>query len=208
MHGRFITLEGIEGAGKSTHMAFMERYLRERGVDVIVTREPGGTELGEAIRQVLLDPKFQMAAMTECLLMFAARAEHLAKLIEPALARGQTVLSDRFTDATYAYQGAGRAMDTAVIDRLRELVQGDLQPDLTLLLDVPVEAALARIGKRGGRDRFESERHAFFAAVREAYLDLAAAQSHRFRVIDAGLSLPAVEHQIRGELDRFLRVAD
>jgi dTMP kinase len=167
--GKFITVEGTEGVGKSTNLEFIRSQLCAAGMDVVQTREPGGTPLGEAIRGLLLDPAFTgMDELCELQLMFAARAEHLGKVIRPALERGQCVLSDRFTDATYAYQGGGRGVDVSVIARLEELVQGDFRPDLTLLLDVPVEVGLARAGQRGSLDRFEQEQIEFFERVRAA----------------------------------------
>lgn len=203
MSGKFITVEGIEGVGKSTNMDFIHRQLQASGRDVLVTREPGGTPLAEAIRSLLLDPAYTgMDTLCELQLMFAARAEHLSKVIRPALAAGQWVLCDRFTDATYAYQGGGRGVDTAVIARLEDLVQGGFRPDLTLLLDVPVELGLARAGQRGALDRFEQEQIDFFERVRQAYLDMARRHPGRYRVIDAGLPLEAVQQLISECLPR------
>lgn len=199
--GLFITLEGIEGAGKSTHLAFLREHIESAGVPLVVTREPGGTELGEKIRELLLhSADNSMCADTELLLMFAARAEHLDKIIRPALADGRWVLSDRFTDATYAYQGGGRGVAPERIALLETWVQGDLRPDLTLLLDVPVEVGLARAGDRGLPDRFERENGEFFARVRQAYLDLARRAPERIRVIDAGQSREQVEQRIAATL--------
>jgi dTMP kinase len=198
MSGKFITVEGIEGVGKSTNMAFIHRQLQAAGWDVLVTREPGGTPLAEAIRTLLLDPAFTgMDMLCELQLMFAARAEHLAKVIRPALAAGRWVLCDRFTDATYAYQGGGRGVDAAVIARLEDLVQGGFRPDLTLLLDVPVELGLSRARQRGELDRFEQEEIEFFERVRQAYLDMARRHPGRYRIIDASQSLEAVQQLIR-----------
>ena len=198
MNGKFITVEGIEGVGKSTNLAFIRARLSAAGKTVVQTREPGGTPLGEAIRELLLDPAYTgMDALCELQLMFAARAEHLARLIRPALARGEWVLCDRFTDATYAYQGGGRGVDVSLIARLEELVQGDFRPDLTLLLDVPVAVGLARARQRGAPDRFEQEQAAFFERVRRSYLDLAARHPERYRVIDASRKLEDVQLQIR-----------
>jgi dTMP kinase len=195
--GKFITVEGIEGVGKTTNMAFVEQTLRAAGYEVVVTREPGGTALGEAIRGLLLDPQYTgMDPVCELQLMFAARAEHLAKVIRPALAQGQWVLCDRFTDATYAYQGGGRGIDTGIIARLETLVQGDFRPDLTLLLDVPVEVGLARASERSTPDRFEQEKVDFFERVRQAYLQMAAAAVDRYRIIDASRSLDVVQQQL------------
>ena len=197
MKGKFITVEGIEGVGKTTNIDFIHQQLQAAGRDVVLTREPGGTPLGEAIRGLLLDPAYTgMDSTCELQLMFAARAEHLAKVVWPALEQGQWVLCDRFTDATYAYQGAGRGIDSGVIARLEELVQGDFRPDLTLLLDVPVEIGLARAGKRGALDRFEQEKVAFFERVRNDYLEMAQRSPDRYRVIDASLPLNDVQNQI------------
>jgi dTMP kinase len=171
---------------------------------VVLTREPGGTPLAEAIRGLLLDPAYTgMDSTCELQLMFAARAEHLAKVVWPALEQGQWVLCDRFTDATYAYQGGGRGIDGGVIARLEELVQGDFRPDLTLLLDVPVEIGLARASKRGALDRFEQEKVAFFERVRNAYLEMAQRSPDRYRVIDASLPLIDVQNQIAAILSTY-----
>ena len=203
MSGRFITVEGIEGVGKSTNLAFIRDRLAALGQPVIVTREPGGTELGEAIRGLLLDHRnTAMSDDTELLLMFAARAQHLAEVVRPAMARGQWVLCDRFTDATYAYQGGGRGTARERIAALEQWVQEGLRPDLTLLLDVPVELGLERAGRRGELDRFERERADFFARVREAYLGLAEAEPARFRVIDASRPLEAVQAELAEVLER------
>jgi dTMP kinase len=193
--GLFITVEGIEGVGKSTNMAYVHQCLLEHGVEVVLTREPGGTELAEKIRHLLLDHRNDnMADDTELLLMFAARAQHLAELIKPALAAGKWVLCDRFTDATYAYQGGGRGIDMSRIAQLEQWVQGDLRPDLTLLLDTPVEVGLARAaGRQQEADRFEREKQAFFEKVRNAYLHMAAQAPQRYRVIDASQQLEQVK---------------
>ena len=197
MKGQFITVEGIEGVGKTTNIGFIHQQLLAAGKDVLVTREPGGTSLGEAIRGLLLDPEYTgMDSTCELQLMFAARAEHLARVIRPALEKGQWVLCDRFTDATYAYQGGGRGIDTGVIARLEALVQGDFRPDVTLLLDVPVEVGLARAGQRGDLDRFEQEKVEFFERVRQAYLDMARQYAARYRVIDASQPLEQVQQQL------------
>ena len=197
MKGKFITVEGIEGVGKTTNIGFIHQQLQAAGRDVVLTREPGGTPLGEAVRGLLLDPEYTgMDSTCELQLMFAARAEHLAKLVWPALEKGQWVLCDRFTDATYAYQGGGRGIDTSIIARLEELVQDDFRPDLTLLLDVPVEIGLARAGKRGALDRFEQEQAGFFEKVRTCYLEMAKASPGRYRVVDASLPLKDVQKQI------------
>lgn len=188
--GRFITLEGGEGAGKSTMLERTEAWLRKAGCDVITTREPGGTQLAEQIRSLVLDASTENGAdtpgaLTELLLMFAARAQHLERLIRPALAEGRTVLCDRFTDATWAYQGGGRGMPAKWIAALEELVHGDLQPDMTLLLDLDVEHGLERAANRSDPDWFERQQIDFFERVREAYLERARAFPARFVIIDA-----------------------
>jgi dTMP kinase len=195
--GLFITLEGPEGAGKSTNREYLAARLREQGVDVVMTREPGGTPLAERIRELLLAPSEErMAVDTELLLMFAARAQHLAEVIRPALARGAVVLCDRFTDATYAYQGGGRGLPVERIAILEAFVQGELRPDLTLVFDLPVEVGLARAAARGRLDRFEQEGQAFFEAVRQAYLQRAGQQPQRYRLLDAAQPLNAVQQAI------------
>lgn len=205
MTGRFITVEGIEGVGKSTQMEFLRAQLEAAGREVTVTREPGGTALGEELRALLLGHRHDgMADDTELLLMFAARAEHLARVIRPALAAGRWVLCDRFTDATYAYQGGGRGLPRERIARLEEWVQGGLRPDLTLLLDCPVAVGLARAGRRGGADRFEKEQAVFFERVRHAYLELAREHPARFRVIDAAAAVAEVQRQIAAVLGHFV----
>ncbi len=200
--GRFITLEGGEGVGKSTNLAFIQAHLEAAGLEVVATREPGGTPLAEQIRELLLAVRDEpMADLTELLLVFAARAQHLKTLVEPALARGAWVLSDRFTDATYAYQGGGRGLDARVIGDLEELVQGDLRPDLTLYLDLPPDVSESRLAGRQ-LDRFEREKRAFFDRVRAVYLQRAA--EPRFRVIDAGLALEQVQRALAAALDEFI----
>lgn len=196
--GRFITLEGGEGVGKSTNLAFMRELLAGRGVETVVTREPGGTPVAERIRLLLLETGAEpVGEVAELLLIFAARDQHLRQVIRPALQRGAWVLCDRFTDASYAYQGGGRGMDVNTIACLEQLVQGGLRPDLTLLLDAPVAVSIARTAQRGGSpDRFESEKQDFFERVRAAYLQRAAADSGRYRVIDAGRPLAAVQADI------------
>lgn len=197
MTGLFITLEGPEGAGKSTNREYLAQRLREHGLDVVLTREPGGTPLAERVRELLLAPADEpMASDTELLLVFAARAQHLAQVIRPTLARGAVVLCDRFTDATYAYQGGGRGLSVQRIEQLECFVQGDLRPDLTLIFDLPVEIGLSRAAARGRLDRFEQEGLAFFEAVRSAYLDRAREVPQRYRVIDAGQSLSAVQRDL------------
>lgn len=205
MTRRFITLEGGEGAGKSTSLAFIRDYFAARGLPLQVTREPGGTPLAEQVRELLLQKRRETVAPdTELLLVFAARAQHLAEVIRPALARGEWVLCDRFTDATFAYQGGGRGLSTARIAELESLVQGDLRPGLTLLLDLPVAEGLARAAARAEKDRFESEQEAFFERVRAVYCARAQAEPGRFRVIDAGQPLPAVQAAIRAALNAWV----
>lgn len=195
--GLFITVEGGEGVGKSTNIAFLEQHLRERGVDLLVTREPGGSKLGETLRQLLLDVDEEpVDPMAELLMMFAARAQHIKTRIEPALSAGRWVLCDRFTDATYAYQCGGRGIPRSAVAALEELVQGQLRPDCTLLLDAPVSTGMARARERGELDRFEREELAFFERVRATYLDLAQSSSGRYRIVDASQSLEAVQMQL------------
>ena len=192
--GLFVTIEGGEGVGKSTNIAFIADQLQQANIPFVLTREPGGTELAEDIRQLLLAPRDEaVAENTELLLMFAARAQHIAEVIEPALARGQWVVCDRFTDATFAYQGGGRGIGADKIADLEQWVQGDLRPDYTLLLDAPVDIGLARANKRGELDRFEREQALFFDRVRTTYLSLAAKHKERYRVIDASQNLAAVQ---------------
>ena len=208
MAGRFITLEGSEGCGKSTNLEHIRQYLEAAGKEVLLTREPGGTPLGESIRELLLDHRqSQMCDDTELLLMFAARAQHLAEVIRPALEAGKWVLCDRFTDATYAYQGGGRGIDTARIASLEQWVQGELRPDLTLLLDMPVAAGLSRAGERSAPDRFEREQLDFFERVRRAYLQLAESHPQRYRVIDASHPLEVVQQALDVQLQHFLESA-
>lgn len=199
MSGLFITLEGPEGAGKSTNREYLAELLKQAGVEVVLTREPGGTPLAERIRELLLAPDTEvMAVDTELLLMFAARAQHLAGVIRPALARGAVVLCDRFTDATYAYQGGGRGLAHERIAILEQFVQGDLRPDLTLVFDLPVEVGLARAAARGKLDRFEQEQQSFFEAVRQTYLTRAAQAPERYRVLDAAQPLSQVQADLAG----------
>jgi dTMP kinase len=191
--GKFITLEGIDGAGKSTHIAGIADFLRARGKSVVVTREPGGTPLGEKLRTVLLSQPMNLD--TETLLMFAARREHIAQIIAPAVSEGRWVVSDRFTDATYAYQGSGGGMAKERIATLERWVQGRLKPDLTLVFDVPVSVALARLS-RDRRDRFESENQSYFERVRAGYLERAASEPDRVRVIDGRRPLAEVKQEV------------
>ncbi|MGB4072931.1 dTMP kinase [Pseudomonas sp.] len=207
MSGLFITLEGPEGAGKSTNRDYLAERLREQGIDVLLTREPGGTPLAEQVRELLLAPSNEiMAADTELLLVFAARAQHLDQVIRPALARGCVVLCDRFTDATYAYQGGGRGLSEARIAVLEEFVQGALRPDLTLVFDLPVEVGLARAAARGRLDRFEQEGRQFFDAVRHTYLRRAAEQPQRYRILDAAQSLSEVQQALDKLLPQLLEL--
>lgn len=204
--GRFITLEGIEGAGKSSQIAPLAALLRAQGLEVITTREPGGAPLAERLRALLLDPAhLGMSATTELLLMFAARSEHLEQCIRPALAAGRWVLCDRFTDATYAYQGGGRGIDPARIALLEQLVQGTLRPDVTFVFDLPPELGLSRAKSRTATtDRFELETQRFFAAARAVYLDRARAHPERYRVIDATAPLAEVTQAVAAELKAIL----
>lgn len=203
--GKFITVEGIEGVGKSTNIEFIRSVLEAADKEVVVTREPGGTPVGEEIRRLLLDHRNNdLSDDAELLLMFAARAEHLAHVIRPALDDGKYVLCDRFTDATYAYQGGGRGISFQRIGMLEDWVQGELRPDLTLLLDVPVAVGIQRASHRSEADRFEQEQQEFFERVRQIYMTLAKCESERIRVIDASKSLEAVQQQIHTELGTFL----
>lgn len=200
--GRFITVEGQDGAGKTTNLEEIERLVLASGREVLRTREPGGTPLGDEIRGLVLHRRdLQIEPMAELLLIFAARAQHLATVIRPALAAGTWVVCDRFTDATYAYQGGGRGVDFAVIAELEQRVQGDLRPDLTLLLDVDIATGAKRAG---GEDRFESEEAEFKARVRQAYLARARAEPHRIKVVDAARSLDLVEQEVESILRRYM----
>ena len=207
--GRFITIEGGEGVGKTTQIECVRAAVARAGFEVIVTREPGGTPLAEKVRHVLLDPSSEsMPRTAELLLMFAARSVHLENLIRPALLRGAWVVCDRFTDATYAYQGGGRGVSRALITQLESLVQGDLRPDLTLLLDAPVELALSRARARNGpngADRFEQEQAAFFERVRSAYLAIADAEPARVKVIDASADVVTVSSRLAEVIERFVQ---
>jgi len=206
--GKFITLEGIEGAGKSSCIKVVKELLEQTGHDVLVTREPGGTLVGEDLRELLLGHKHTgMADDTELMLMFAARAEHLRSKIEPALRNEQWVLCDRFTDASYAYQGGGRGLDVHRIHQLEDWVQQGLKPDLTLLLDLPVATGLERAGKRSAPDRIESETISFFQRVRDAYLQIAAAEPGRVKIIDASREFSAVADQLASQIQPLLTTA-
>jgi len=198
--GLFITVEGGEGVGKSTNITYLAEQLQQQGVELVVTREPGGTRVAESIRQILLEVRNEsVSSLTELLLMFAARAQHIDKVIEPALSTGKWVLCDRFTDATYAYQCGGRGVSTSVVRQLEQLVQGELRPDYTLLLDAPVGTGMSRAMERGELDRFEQEDMDFFQRVRDAYLQLAQDSSGRYHVIDASLTLP----EVQGTIDKI-----
>ncbi|MEX1669305.1 dTMP kinase [Zhongshania guokunii] len=199
--GRFITVEGTEGVGKSTNIDFIRELLNSANIPHIVSREPGGTPLAEEIRNVLVVPREEkMCELSELLLVFAARAQHLDQLIRPALARGEWVLCDRFTDATFAYQGGGRGLSAELIASLQTMVQGDLRPDCTLLLDAPVDVGMSRAGARGALDRFEREKLAFFEKVRAAYLAQVAAEPTRFKVVNASADLGSVQSEIAAAL--------
>lgn len=203
--GRFITLEGGEGVGKSTNLQFVKAWLETRGIVPVVTREPGGTGIAEKIRAILLEKADEpLSEQAELLLVFAARAQHIRRVILPALQSGQWVLCDRFTDATYAYQGAGRRLDVATIAWLENCVQGGLRPDLTLLLDAPVEIGMRRARRRGAADRFEAERAEFFERIRQCYLSRAAQAPERYRVVDASRPLADVQGSLAGELAGLL----
>ncbi|OOZ42985.1 dTMP kinase [Solemya elarraichensis gill symbiont] len=204
----FITVEGIEGAGKSSNIAYLQELLEKHGHELVMTREPGGTELGEQLRELLLGHKHDgMSYKTELLMMFAARAEHLHAIILPALAEGKTVICDRFTDATYAYQGGGRLIDMESIRLLENFVQEEVRPDLTLLLDLPVDIGMARANQRSAPDRFEKERHDFFERVRTAYLEIAQHHKERVKVIDASKPLEQVQQQLSEVMTEILGVA-
>ena len=206
MRGRFITLEGVEGTGKSTQLDFVANYLRDHGQKVLCTREPGGTPVGERIRSILLDNELPaMDAETELLLMFAARSEHVNKVIEPALQSGTWVVSDRFYDASYAYQGYGRNVSLKRIDELRAISIGELKPDLTILLDVSLDVSVQRVAVRGNQDRFENEQHEFHTKVRNGYLQLAERHQERIRVVDATQSISNVQVEIKKILDNLIQ---
>ncbi|HFC8466594.1 TPA: dTMP kinase [Neisseria subflava] len=201
MKPRFITLDGIDGAGKSTNLSVMKAWFEKHQLPVLFTREPGGTPAGEALREILLNPATQVSLRTETLLMFAARQQHLETVILPTLKNGTHVVSDRFTDATFAYQGGGRGVPLQDIATLEHWVQGDFRPDLTLLLDVPLEVSMARINQTREKDRFEQEEAEFFNRVREVYLQRANKQPERYAVIDSSQSLEEVKNQIETALD-------
>lgn len=206
MVAKFITVEGTEGVGKTTNINFIKSWLRQKEVEFVATREPGGTPFAEEIRDLLLKPRDELVVSSaELLLMFAGRAQHLNKVILPALQADTWVLCDRFTDATYAYQGFGRQMSSELIVQLENIVQGDIRPDLTLLLDIPVEIGLERANDRGDPDRFEQEQQDFFNRVRAGYLSLANENSDRYVVIDASQELQGVQTDIALALDTFYK---
>lgn len=205
--GKFITLEGGEGVGKSTNLFFIKEQLEKKGIKVITTREPGGTDFAEKIRTLLLENREEkVVEQAELLLMFAARAQHIYHVIQPALTKGQWVLCDRFTDATYAYQGGGRSMDMQMIAWLEDKIQGTLRPDLTLLLDAPIDVGIDRASQRGKLDRFESEKISFFEKVREVYLQRAKKYPQIIKVINADQDLEKVQNEINLQLQKLLAI--
>ena len=207
MRGRFITIEGTEGVGKTTNIEYIKQWLDTNHISFVSTREPGGTPLAEEIRELLLANRDEkVCSKAELLMMFAGRAQHIDQVIEPQLAAGNWVLCDRFTDATYAYQGAGREMDSELIASLETMVQASMRPDLTLVLDVPVELGLERAGKRSEPDRFELEKTDFFNRVRNAYLSMAEQNPQRYKIIDASKTLEVVQQQIAYTLNNFLTI--
>lgn len=200
--GKFITLEGMDGAGKSTHIPSIVSQIEAGGCEVVCTREPGGTPLGESLREILLHEN--MHPETETLLMFAARREHIANVIAPAIAKGACVISDRFTDATYAYQSGAKGVAIAKINQLETWVQGELQPDLTLLFDVPVEVSLKRLALARTPDKFEREEADFFEKLRNSYLDRAKKDANRFRIINGNQALDTVREEVKAVIEEFL----
>jgi dTMP kinase len=205
-HGLFISFEGVEGAGKTTNIEYIAEKIEASGQEILLTREPGGTDLGEAIRELLISKEFpEMHSTTELLLMFAARAEHLHRKIIPALEQGKWVLCDRFTDATYAYQGAGRDIDQQNIQTLENLVQGTLRPDYTFLFDIDADIGLARAKNRGETDRFEQQHLDFFNRVRSAYLKMAEENPQRYRIVNAQYDLQTVQKQIDTLLGQIIQ---
>ena len=204
--GKFITIEGQDGAGKSTNVAVIESFLEQQGISYIKSREPGGTPFSENIREILLNSSdTEIGDTAELLLVFAARAQHIEQVIEPALTRGDCVLCDRFTDATYAYQGSGRGLGNSLIAQLEQSVQGDLRPDLTVLLDLPIEIGESRAGQRSSPDRFEQQQLNFKQKVRDGYLVLAKEHAHRVKIVDASKDIAAVAESINDVLDDFYR---
>ena len=203
--GLFITVEGVEGAGKSTQLSLILKKLESAGIEIISTREPGGTPFAESVRELLLANRDEKVdQITEMLLMFAARSQHLSQLIKPAIAEGKWVVCDRFTDATYAYQGGGRNLGFELVSQLEQLVQGDFRPDNTFYLDLPVEQGMKRVVARGEKDRFEREELDFFEKVRSAYLRLVESNPTRYVVIDASQSLESVQKDLSLALDRLI----
>ena len=198
---KFITLEGVDGAGKSTHINFIKKYLADKKINFLFTREPGGTVLGERLREILLHD--DMHAETESLLMFAARYEHIDKIINPNLANGVNVISDRFTDATYAYQSGGKYVETSKITILKDWVHKDLKPDLTILFDLPVEVSIARLNKVGDLDKFEREEESFHERIRNSYLELAKNEKDRFKVINSNQNIDIIQKEIYLILDEI-----
>jgi len=200
--GKFITLEGVDGAGKTTHVEFIKKYLSDLGVNFVMTREPGGTLLGEQLREILLHE--EMRPETETLLMFAARNEHIEEVIRPNLTEGKVVISDRFTDATYAYQSGGKGVKEKKIDILKEWVQASLQPDLTFLFDLSVEVSIERLNKTGELDKFEREEKSFHENIRQKYLLLAKASPERFCILNSEESIEDIQNQIKLKLNKVL----
>ena len=204
IQGKFITIEGSEGAGKSTNIRFVQDYLSSKDIEFISTREPGGTEISEKIRDLLLDKSnTSLCDDAELLLMFAARAQHLNELIIPALESGKWVISDRFTDASYAYQGGGRGLSWEKITQLEQWVQGSLRPDATILLDIPVDIGMERVRERGETDRFEQEQLSFFSRIRDAYLRLAKENPERFHIVDTRPAIEEVHKQMRTVMEKI-----
>ena len=201
--GKFITLEGVDGAGKTSHIEFIKEYLTNLKLDFIMTREPGGTELGERLREILLHD--EMTPKTETILMFAARNEHIEKVIRPGLTSGAIVISDRFTDASYAYQSGGKGVEDEAIDVLKDLVQKNLQPDLTFLFDLPVEVSIKRLKKTRKLDKFEKEEKDFHENVRKKYLMIAKNNPKRFSVLNSEKSIDEIQSQIKIKLDELLK---
>jgi len=201
--GKFITLEGVDGAGKTSHIEFIKEYLTNLKLDFIMTREPGGTELGERLREILLHD--EMRPKTETILMFAARNEHIEKVIRPGLTSGAIVISDRFTDASYAYQSGGKGVEDEEIDVLKDLVQKNLQPDLTFLFDLPVEVSIKRLKKTRKLDKFEKEEKDFHENVRKKYLMIAKNNPKRFSVLNSEKSIDEIQSQIKIKLDELLK---
>ena len=205
MQGKFITIEGIEGVGKSTNIDFIASYLKSHNINLITTREPGGTELAEKIREILLNPqKEDVPEIAELLLFFAARSFHLNNVIKPALAEGKYVVCDRFTDATVAYQGSGRGFNIDRINLIANWVHKNLKPDVTILLDAPAELGMERAKKRGSKDRMESEQMSFYRRVRKGYLNLAKNEPERFAIIDATQPLAKVQKEIKKHLENLV----